>query len=187
MLCSPLTAIPAFLNLTQGKSKEVRSKIAAILGISVAFILVVGTWAGGAFLDLLGVRIAAFQCAGGIIVFLLGLSMLNAQISPMRQTEDDTVKSVIPIVPIAIPLMAGPGALSGVIVAANTYPSFTDSVILSICGAIIGAISAVVLYFGMFLEKTGAIRIKCRDASWGLILVALAVEIFAQGIQKLFL
>src|SRR5690348_10511896 len=105
MLCSPLTAIPAFLSLTQGMSKEVRSKIALILGVSVGLILVAGTWIGGAFLDILGIRIAAFQCAGGIIVFMLAISMLNAQISPMRQTEEDRAKSVIPIVPLAIPVM----------------------------------------------------------------------------------
>lgn len=188
MLCSPLTAIPAFLSLTQGKSKEVRSKIAIILGISVGLILILGTWVGGAFLDVMGIRIAAFQCAGGIIVFLLALSMLNAQISPMRQAEDDTAKSVIPIVPLAIPLMAGPGALSGVIVAANTYPTYTNLMILSLCAAVIGVITGLVLYFGMQLEKKlGPSGLNVVTRIGGLILAALAVEIFVQGIEGLFL
>lgn len=187
MLCSPLTAIPAFLNLTQGRSKEVRSRIALILGASVGIILVIGTLFGGAFLKLIGIRISAFQCAGGIIVFLLGLSMLNAQIPPMRQTEDEGVKGVIPIVPIAIPVIAGPGALSGVILAANTYSTFSGLVILSLCAALIGALSAVILYFGMQLEKKlGPSGLNVVTRVGGLILVALAVEIFVQGIEKLF-
>ncbi len=188
MLCSPLTAIPVFLNLTQGKPKEVRNKIAMILGISVGLILVAGTWGGGTLLKILGIRIAAFQCAGGIIVFLLGLSMLNAQISPMRQTEDDRARSVIPIVPLAIPVMAGPGALSATIVAADTYSTFSDWVILSICGAGVGFVSALVLYFGMQLErKLGPSGLNIVTRIGGLILAALAVEIFVQGIEKLFL
>lgn len=188
MLCSPLTAIPAFLNLTQGKPKEVRTRIAVILGISVGLILVLATWVGSSFLEVLGIRVAAFQCAGGIIVFLLALSMLNAQISPMRQTEEDTAKSVVPIVPLAIPLMAGPGALSGVIVAANTYRTFSSLVILSICGAVIGVLSALILCFGMQLEKKlGPSGLNVVTRIGGLILAALAVEIFVQGIEGLFL
>lgn len=188
MICSPLTAIPAFLNLTQGKPKDVRSKIALILGISVGLILVAGTWIGGIFLEILGIRIAAFQCAGAIIVFLLGLSMLNAQISPMRQAEDDQARSVIPIVPLAIPVMAGPGALSAAIVAANTYPTYYDWVILSICGAAVGAATAMVLYFGMQLErKLGPSGLNVVTRIGGLILAAIAVEIFVQGIEGLFL
>ncbi len=188
MLCSPLTAIPAFLSLTQGKPKNVRNKIAVILGVSVGLILVAGTWIGGAFLDVLGIRIAAFQCAGGVIVFMLAISMLNAQVSPMRQTEEDTAKSVIPIVPLAIPVMAGPGALSAAIVAANTYATFSDWLILSVCGFAVGIASAFVLYFGMQLErKLGPSGLNVVTRIGGLILAALAVEIFVQGIEGLFL
>lgn len=187
MICSPLTAIPAFLSLTQGKPKNVRNKIALILGGSVGLILVAGTWVGGAFLDILGIRIAAFQCAGAIIVFLLGLSMLNAQVSPMRQTEEDTARSVIPIVPLAIPVMAGPGALSAVIVAANTYPTYYDWFILSICGSAIGVATAMVFCFGMQLEKKlGPSGLNVVTRIGGLILAALSVEIFVQGIEGLF-
>ena len=187
MLCSPLTAIPVFLNLTHGRSREARSRIAVLLGVAVGIILVVTTWIGGSLLEILGIRIPAFQCAGGIIVFLLALSMLNAQMSPMRQTEEEEkAKAVIPIVPLAIPVMAGPGALSGVIVAANTYSSFSDLVVLSLCGAFLGVITALILYFGMQLEKKlGPSGLNVVTRIGGLILAALAVEIFVQGMEGL--
>lgn len=189
MLCSPLAAIPVFLNLTHGRSKEARSRIAVLLGVAVGVILVMTTWIGGSLLEVLGIRIPAFQCAGGIIVFLLALSMLNAQMSPMRQTEEEEkAKAVIPIVPLAIPVMAGPGALSGVIVAANTYPDLPDLLILSVCGALVGAATASILYFGMQLErKLGPSGLNVVTRIGGLILAALAVEIFAQGVEGLFI
>ncbi len=187
MLCSPLAAIPVFLNLTQGRQKEARSRVAVILGVAVGLILIITTWIGGFLLEVLGIRIPAFQCAGGIIVFLLALSMLNAQMSPMRQTEDEeNAKAVIPIVPLAIPVMAGPGALSGVIVTANTYNAFSDLVILSLCGALVGAATALVLYFGVQLEKKlGPTGLNVVTRIGGLILAALAVEIFVRGIEGL--
>lgn len=187
MLCSPLTAIPAFLGLTLGRSKKNRSFLAIILGLAVALILVIATWIGSFLLDILGIRIAAFQCAGGIIVFLLGLSMLNAEISPMRQTEEEgNVKRAIPIVPLAIPLMAGPGALSGSIVAANLNSSFPELFILTACDLIVGALCGLILYFALELEKKlGPSGVNIVTRIGGLILAALAFEIFAQGAEGL--
>jgi multiple antibiotic resistance protein len=188
MLCSPLTAIPVFLNLTLGRQKEVRRRIAIILGVAVGLILIITTWIGGFLLEVLGIRIPAFQCAGGIIVFLLALSMLNAQMSPMRQTEhEENAKGVIPIVPLAIPVMAGPGALSGVIVVANTYHAFSDLVILSLCAALVGVATAIILYFGVQLEKKlGPTGLNVVTRIGGLILAALAVEIFVRGIEGIY-
>jgi multiple antibiotic resistance protein len=189
MLCSPLTAIPVFLNLTQGRAKEARKRIAIILGMAVSLILVVATWVGGALLEILGIRIPAFQCAGGVVVFLLALSMLNAQMSPIRQTEEEEkTRSAIPIVPLAMPLMAGPGALSGVIVVSNTYSSFFDLLILSLCAVSIGAVTTLILYFGVQLEnRLGPLGMNVVTRIGGLILAALAVEIFVQGIEGFIL
>ncbi len=188
MLCSPLAAVPAFLNLTQGKHRDERKRIATWLGAAVGAILVIATWIGAPVLSFLGIRIPAFQCAGGIIVFLLSLSMLNAQMSPMRQTEDEEkTKSVVPIVPLAIPIMAGPGALSGVIAAASAYPSFSSLLILSSCGVAVGMVTTLILYFAMPLEKRlGPSGLNIVTRIGGLILAALAVELFAKGIKGLF-
>jgi multiple antibiotic resistance protein len=188
MLCSPLAAIPVFLSLTQGKLKDDRRRIALWIGLAVGVILVITTWIGAPLLAILGIRIPAFQCAGGIIVFLLALSMLNAQMSPMRQIEqEEKTKSPIPIVPLAIPVMAGPGALSGVIVASNTYHTLPDLVILSICAVAMGFVTTLILHFATTLEKNlGPSGINILTRIGGLILAALAIEIFAQGLEGLF-
>ena len=189
MLCSPLTAIPVFLSLTRGRGREERSRVALWMGIAIALILTVTTWIGGSLLAVLGIRIPAFQCAGGIIVFLLALSMLNAQISPMRQSEEEegNVRAAIPIVPLAIPVMAGPGALSTVIVLANTYQTIPDRLILSLCDISVGALVACVLYFATQLEKKlGPSGLNIITRIGGLILAALSVEIIVQGIEGIF-
>jgi len=189
MLCSPLTAIPVFLSLTRGRGKEERSRVAFWMGVAIASILIITTWMGGPLLAILGIRIPAFQCAGGIIVFLLALSMLNAQISPMRQSEEEegNVKATIPIVPLAIPVMAGPGALSAVIVLANTYQTFSNRLILSLCNISVGALVACVLYFATQLEKKlGPSGLNIITRIGGLILASLSVEIIVQGIEGIF-
>lgn len=189
MLCSPLTAIPAFLGLTLGKSKNHRGKLAIILGGAVSVVLIISTWTGSVLLEAIGIRIAAFQCAGGIIVFLLALSMLNAEVSPIRQSEgEEKVKKAIPIVPLAIPLMAGPGSISGAIVAANLNSGFTNLIILTIADLCVGALCCLVLYFAIDLERRlGPSGVNIVTRIGGLILAALAFEIFAQGIEGMFL
>lgn len=188
MLCSPLTAIPVFLSLTQGRDRKERRKIGLWMGIAVTIILVIATWIGGPLLDVLGIRVPAFQCAGGIVVFLLALSMLYAQVSPIRQgEEEEQAKAALPIVPLATPILAGPGALSGAIVTANTYHAFWELVILSVCGLVVGAATALIFYFAVQVEKRlGPSGLNIITRIGGLILASLAVEIFAQGIEGLF-
>lgn len=188
MLCSPLTAIPVFLNLTQGRTRDERRKIGLYAGLSVAIILTITTWIGGPLLAFLGIRVPAFQCAGGVVVFLLALSMLNAQMSPMRQTQEEIYIKLpsISVVPLAIPVMAGPGALSAVIVTSNTHHSLTDHLTLSICSLGIGVVAGLLLYFAIPLEKKlGHSGLNIVTRIGGLILAAIAIEILVQGLEGL--
>ncbi|NDE64164.1 MAG: NAAT family transporter [Chlamydiae bacterium] len=188
VVCNPLIAIPVLLNLTQGRTKEQRHSIGIWSGISLAVILVLVTLIGGPILDFLGVRIAAFQCAGGIIVFLIALSMLNAEVSPMRQNlnESHYKPPNISVVPLAIPIMAGPGAFSAAIIASRAYSSVFDLLILSLCGLGVGVIAAIILYFAAPIEtKLGSTGINIVTRVGGLILASLSVEIFFRGLASL--
>lgn len=189
ILCSPLTAIPAFLNLTQGRGAKERKRVGLWSGFAVAVILIIVTFVGKGLLQMLEIRVSAFQCAGGIVVFLLALSMLNAQISPMRQTEEEMgFKASVSIVPLAIPIMAGPGTLSAVIVSSSTYQGIYDQMILASCGAIVGLTTAALLYFAVPVERyLGQTGLNVVTRIGGLILAAMAIEIFAQGYHDLFL
>lgn len=188
MLCSPLAAIPVFLSLSSGKTTSDRAKIAWKSGIAVSIVLVIATWFGGPVLNFLGIRISAFQIAGSIVVFLLALSMLNAEMSHMRHTDDENEKKgfSMAIVPLAIPVMAGPGALSAVIVSSHKYAGFLDHMILSAIAISVGGLCTLSLYFALPLEKKlGPSGLNIVTRIGGLILAAMAVEILVSGLEGL--
>ena len=185
MICSPLTAIPVFLTLSRGRSVSERRYTAFITGLSVCLILFLSTWVGEPLLSFLSIRIASFQCGGGIVLFLLALSMLNAEVSPMRQKEEEVVKKpTFAIVPLAIPLMAGPGAISAAIVASSNSPALFDKVLLSVVAIILGVVTTILLLFSVQIEKyLGPTGLNIVARIGGLILAALAIEIIFNGIE----
>jgi len=187
MICSPLTAIPVFLSLTQGRSTKERWRVGMVCGFAIAVILISTTWVGAYVLKFLAIRVASFQCAGGIVLFLLALSMLNAETSPIRQTQDEVVvRPSVAVVPLAIPLMAGPGAISAAIVASTTFTTFAQKCILSLCGLALGALVTVLLCFSVQIERVlGNTGMNIVTRIGGLILASLAIEIFFQGIEGL--
>lgn len=188
VVCNPLIAIPVFLNLTVTRTRKEKHAIAIWSGISVGLILVITTFIGDPVLDFLGISIGSFECAGAIVIFLMALSMLNAEVSPMRQNaeESDYNPPNIAVVPLAIPLMAGPGAFSAVIIATRNYPSVLDLGILSLAGICVGAVVTFVLYFAVPIEsKLGNSGLNILTRVAGLLIAALSMEIFFRGLVAL--
>jgi multiple antibiotic resistance protein len=190
VICSPLSALPYLL--AHRRSPEQKRRIGVIAAIATGIILIVVTWLGPFLLEILGIRIPAFQCAGGIVVFLVALSMLKAEVSGIKQTSEDQraveEKESIAVVPLAIPLMAGPGAMSTVIAHASAFPGWKNQLAMSVIDLLVAAILGLVLYSAHFIEKMlGPTGINVVNRIGGLILAAMAMESFAQGIEGLFL
>ena len=185
MICSPLTAIPVFLTLSRGRGLKERKQAACVTGFAVALILIISTWIGQPMLEFLSIRIASFQCGGGVVLFLLALSMLSAEVSPIRQKDDEVQKKPsFAIVPLAIPLMAGPGAISAAIVASSSYITLEAKLLLSLCGVFLGVVTTLLLLFSAQIEKyLGNTGLNIISRIGGLILAALAVEIIFQGVE----
>ncbi|MGL4540279.1 MAG: MarC family protein [Candidatus Rhabdochlamydia sp.] len=186
MVCSPFSALPALLNLTQGMSIKEKKNTGLIAGIAVGVILITMTWIGSSFLSVLGITIPAFQITGGIVVFLLAFSMLNAQVSRIKQTAEDQKeaqkKDSVAIVPLAIPITAGPGAISTVIIANGTHPGITNQVYMTICAALVALLIGITLYFAVNIEKfLGQTGINIFNRIAGLILAAMAIQMLAKG------
>jgi multiple antibiotic resistance protein len=191
VILNPLSALPALLNLTQWKSPDERRRIGVKAGIFAGVILVIVTWVGRPLLQILGISLPAFQCAGGIVVFSIALSMLNAQQSAIKQTPDDQKEAKgresIAIVPLAIPLMAGPGAISTVIFGVNNFPGVVNQFYLTICAMIAAFTLCFILYFASPLGKVlGQTGINIFNRLGGLILAALAINSIAKGLIGLF-
>jgi multiple antibiotic resistance protein len=191
-VCSPLSALPALLNLSYGRSDEEKKKIAIKASFAVAVILVIVTWIGLPFLSVFGIRIPAFQIAGGLVLGIVAFSMLNAQPSRIQQTSEDQAEALhkvsIAVVPLAMPIMAGPGAMTTVIVGASIWPGALNHVYLTICAVLVALTTGSILYFASGLERvlkhTG---INVITKIGGLILASMAVQSISNGIHGLWL
>jgi multiple antibiotic resistance protein len=119
----PFLAIPFFIVLTRGRSVADRARLARMVALTVFLVLATATFLGEALLEFIGASLSAFRVGGGLVLLLMALAMLNAEAGGVRQSqaEADELEAgeVSGVVPIAIPLLAGPGAISTSIIAAE--------------------------------------------------------------------
>ena len=189
-IVNPAGAIPVFLGLTGGQNSAQRKHTAAAASLCVGITLICAAWSGDLIFSLFQIRLASFKAGGGILVLLMAISMLQAKISGMRQTdeeaEDARSRDNVAIVPLGIPLMAGPGAISLVIVNAQRAAGWDAKVILS---AVIAAV-ALITWLALRSSKRigdwlGPSGINIITRLMGLILAAVAVELIASGALEL--
>ena len=179
------------LRLTQTETLVQRKKTALITAFAVGCILFVVTWLGAPLMMILGIHVAPFQFAGGFVVFLLALSMLRAEQSPMKQTKEEQKEAVdkesVAVTPLAIPLIAGPGAISTVVVKASLFPDFSDLFLMTLIALSVALIMGSVLYFANIIERLlGRVGINIFTRIGGLILASNSVETLSQGIMGMF-
>ena len=120
VIVDPVGVVPLFAVMTAGDSPHTRARAARTASIAVAIVLVISVLAGESILALFGITIASFKVGGSILILLMAISMLHAQPMREKQTPDEleeaTSKVSIAVVPLAIPLLAGPGTISTAII-----------------------------------------------------------------------
>lgn len=191
-LVDPFAAIPSFIAITNGVDSARRKRMARKATLTCFIVLTSFALAGKVIFDIFGITLPAFEIAGGLVLLLIGLDMLEAKRSPTQEASGDTeeaaAKEDAGIVPLGIPMLAGPGAISSVMVLVGTVPSIWHWQMGAILGAI--AITCLVSYgvlasaekIKTVLGETG-IRILVRIM--GLLLVALAMQFFVNGLTDL--
>lgn len=192
ILLNPFVLLPVFLALTTDKSKAQRRKIASVATIAIFVIMATAVFAGNHVLTFFGISVDNFRIAGGLVILLMALAMIQAKHDDTRYSNKEHAEAQdkgvnIAVVPLAIPLMAGPGAMSGAIIDAHMCP---DSASKAILVAIIAAM-CVVLWITMELgdkirRALGRTGQQILTRVMGLILLALAVEFVSQGIKGAF-
>jgi len=190
-ILNPLGAIPIYLSMMTDRRPEVMHRTAFKASVAVAVILTLAVWTGDSLLSFFGIGIPAFRIAGGLLVLLIAIAMFSAKTSPARHTDaeqaEGEAKNDIAVVPLAIPLLAGPGAISLAIVDAHQAGSLPDKIVFSV--GIIG-VTAIVWLVLRLAEPigqrlgTGGLNIATRVM--GLILAAMAVQFMADGMLELF-
>jgi multiple antibiotic resistance protein len=190
-IVNPLGVIPFFIHYTQGFTPEQKRRTIVISSFTAFAVIAVSAVAGLQILDFFGISLASFQVGGGLLLMTGALAMLNAQPAEAKSNPEEMLdaaaRASIAVVPLGIPLLTGPATMSTVVIYAEKARDFWQLAALVGYGVVIGF--AVMLAFSLanpiakLMGKTG---INVMTRLMGLILAALAVEVMADGLHKLF-
>lgn len=190
ILVNPFEGIPLFLSKTNHCTPAEKTAIAKKTSLAVFLVLVLSLFFGRYILQLFGITIASFSLAGGIIIFLIAIDMvLGKSDSGEKSMPNDPTNnpSDIAIVPLAIPLLAGPGAISSVIVYGSTSTGLMDDLLLAVIVLMIGIVVRISLRAASKMEKflhdTG---VKVLTKISGLLVAAIAVEMIFHALIQVF-
>lgn len=190
-LVNPVGLIPVFISLTSNQTAMVRNKTNLTASLSVAIILLTSLFLGDFILQLFGISIDSFRIAGGILVVSIAMSMISGKLGEDKQNKqektENSVRESLGVVPLALPLMAGPGAISSTIVWGTRYHSLPY---------LLGFSLSIVLFayccWGIFRISPGLVRmlgqtgINVVTRIMGLLLMALGIEFIVTGIKSIF-
>jgi multiple antibiotic resistance protein len=190
-IIDPLAAIPFFLQMTESHTPDERRKTARTSAIAVLVVLSVAALTGDTLLRIMGTSLAAFRVGGGIVMLLMAISMLGAQETPLRQTREEAAASGdklgIAVVPLAIPLLAGPGAISAVVIQMDRGTGLVHALLVLASIALVAGACAIVFRHAERVGRAiGPIGLNVIVRLFGLILAAIAIETIATGLKLLF-
>ena len=191
-IVDPVGVIPIFLLATRGFSRDQQHRAAWISALTVWLVLVIFTFLGDPMLRFFGIRIEAFSVAGGLLLLMLALSMLQAHVSPMKQTPDEALeaeeKEAVGAVPLGVPLLAGPGAITHVIVAAGAAQGAPLEQAALLIPVSLVALSVWLSFRAApaIARRMGKTGIHVVTRLMGLIIAAISIEMIARGLAGLF-
>lgn len=191
VILDPFAAVPIFLALTKTYSVQERGRIANISAVTVLLVLVVASLTGETLLQGMGTSLASFRIGGGIVLLLMALAMLSGQTGTVRSTPEEEAeaadKNAIAVVPLAIPLMAGPGSISTVIIQMQRSSTEYHGLLVIFSIFLVCLLLWLVLRMASTIGKAlGPIGLNIINRLFGLILTAIAIEIMANGLKELF-
>ena len=192
-IVNPLGVIPFFIHFTRNFSPAERARTIRVAAFTAFVVIAISALAGLKVLEFFGISLASFEVGGGLLLLISAMHMLNAQPAESSgQDVDDGASRAdsgasIAVVPLTIPLLTGPASISTVVIYAEKARDFWQLGVLVIYGLVIGLATWLVLSaagrIGRFMGQTG---INVMTRLMGLILAAIAVEVMADGLIKLF-
>jgi len=190
VIADPIATIPIFINLTSGQGAEERKHTARVTAMTVATVLVLSIFLGQPLLRLFGISIASFRVGGGILILLMAISMLNARLSRTHGTPEEmqegSEKDDPAVVPLGVPLLAGPGAISTIVIYAHQATDAYDTAFLVLAGLLVSLAVWIALRMADPIRKLlGKTGINIISRLLGLVLAAVAIEFIARGLVQL--
>ncbi len=191
-IVNPLLGIPLFVSVTEQMSPRQRHHAARSTAITVFLVLTISILAGELILRLFGISVQDFSIAGGILVLLMAINMLNARADGgARISADERIEAAqrasVAIVPLGIPLLAGPGAISTAVIVSGMSAAPSHKVTLVALCVVIGVLTYAALRAARGVSRVlGITGMNIVNRIMGLLLAAVAVSFIVSGIQRLF-
>lgn len=190
VIVDPIATVPAFLAMTPRDTPEQRIRMARLASLVMAGVLLIFAVAGKIIFRFLGITMPAFQIAASIVLLIVALDMLRAQRSRVQETSEEThagaEKADIAITPLAVPMLAGPGAISTAIVLQSQAVGVAQHVALYTCILAVSAASYVIFRISAHGARwLSPIAMKITTRIMGLLLAAVAIQFMINGLKAL--
>ena len=190
-IVNPLAIVPFFIHYTQGFSRVQRQRTVLISSFTAFTVIAASALLGLQILEFFGISLASFQVGGGLLLMTSALSMINAQPAEARANADEIqsagIKDSIAVVPLTIPLLTGHATMSTVVIYAEQAKNAFQLLTLVGYGVVVAGATALCFSLATPIARVlGQTGINVMTRLMGLILAALAVEVMANGLHKLF-
>lgn len=190
VIVDPISTVPTFLAMTDEATPQQRIQMARLACWVMAGVLIGFSWLGKWLFSILGITLPAFEIAGSLVLLLVALDMLRARRSRVQQTQEETnagaEKDDIAITPLAVPLLAGPGAISTAILLHNQASDLPQHIALLICIVAVCFVTFLVLRFSAHgAQWLNPIAMKITTRLMGLLLAAVACQFMLNALKAL--
>lgn len=188
-IVDPIALVPSFLAMTERHSVEDKVRISWLASLVTFFVLVLFAWTGQWIFRIFGITLAAFEIAGGVVLLIISLDMLNARQTTMKETPEEQAagrtKEDIAVTPLAVPMLAGPGAITAVTLLASRADSFPFQATLLLNIFLVSGASFFILRMAAVRSQwISVIALKITMRLMGLLLAAIAVQFILNGLEK---
>lgn len=190
-LVNPLGVVPVFYSMTSSQNKVERNRTGLVTCFSIVVILLVSLYFGNFILNAFHISIDSFRIAGGVIVVLIALTMINGKIGEHKINKEEKNENIedfqnIAVVPLAMPIMAGPGSISATIVFGAAQHSLIDYLYASATIALFGfGCYLLFRYSEPFIRRLGKTGSNVITRIMGVLLMSLGIEIITGGLRNL--
>jgi multiple antibiotic resistance protein len=196
-ILNPLSVIPAYVSLTEGTTPSERHRITRQATMAVFLVLAVSYVAGRGLLLFFGISVASLRVAGGLLIMGIAWNMLHARMSSSKQTPEEAAEAReaqqlayrqnIGVIPLGMPLLAGPGSISLMIIMAERTGGLAGHLGVIAAVLLVSVLSWVILLSaGRIARVLGQTGMNIVSRFMGLMLAAIAVEVIASGLRELF-
>ncbi|ACJ29358.1 Multiple antibiotic resistance (MarC)-like protein [Shewanella piezotolerans WP3] len=190
-IINPFGLLPVFVSLTSHQTEVERNQTGKIANFAVVVILLVTIFAGQHILNLFSISLSAFRIAGGSLICIIAMSMLQGKLGEVKRNKEEDREASgmesVAVVPLALPLMAGPGAISSVIVSAAEHNTLENLIGMSITVILFGLLSFSLFRMAPLIFKVlGNTGINVITRLMGLLMLSIGIEVIGAGIKGLF-